>query len=111
MKGKGKIIAVICAVVAVIIVAVVAIVSINSKPATAPIVGKWKYDGSVDYVYTFNEDGSGDYSGMEFTYQTNGNKISIDYKSGGTFETEYEINGSTLNVKDSAGKDTLYKKV
>ena len=48
---------------------------------------------------------------MKFTYTTNGNKISIVYDGGGTFDTEYEINGDTLNVKDSGGNDTLYKKV
>lgn len=85
----------------------------NSKKAT--IVGSWKYDGA-DYTYTFNEDGTGDYSAagtkMEFTYTTEDNKISILY-TGNTapFETEYSIDGDTLNIIDSFGRDTLYKKV
>jgi uncharacterized protein (DUF2147 family) len=78
------------------------------------IVGSWKYEGG-DYTYTFKEDGTGDYSyygaKMEFTYKTEGNKLAITYNgSTAAFETEYSIDGDTLNVKDSFGKDTLYKK-
>ena len=79
-----------------------------------PIVGAWKSElGS--YTYHFNEDGTGDYSysttKMEFTYKTEGNKISILYNSSTVpFETEYSIDGDTLNVIDSFGNDTLYKK-
>lgn len=85
----------------------------NTKKNT--IVGSWKYDGA-DYTYTFNEDGTGDYNAagtkMEFTYKTEDNKISILY-TGNTapFETEYSINGDTLNIIDSFGSDTLYKRV
>ena len=45
------------------------------------------------------------------TYTADGNKLSILY-TGNTapFETEYSINGDTLNVKDSLGNDTLYTK-
>ena len=81
-----------------------------------PIVGSWKYEGG-GYTYTFNEDGTGKYefgsSAMEFTYETkDGNKLSILYKGSSVpFETEYEINGDSLNVKDSFGSDTIYKKV
>ena len=76
------------------------------------IVGSWKYD-SGDYVYTFNEDGTGSYNvygnDMLFTYTTEESKLSILY-NGNTapFETEYSINGKTLNIKDSFGNDTLY---
>lgn len=92
----------------------------NSKTETVntqnvdPIVGAWKSElGS--YTYHFNDDGTGDYSysntKMEFTYKTEGNKISILYNSStAPFETEYSIDGDTLNVIDSFGKDTLYKK-
>ena len=80
-----------------------------------PLVGSWKYQGG-NFTYTFNDDGTGTYdasgNNMEFTYKTDGNKISITY-TGNTaaFETEYSIDGDTLNVKDSLGNDTLYKKV
>jgi len=78
------------------------------------IVGSWKYPGA-DYTYTFNEDGTGTYDAagnkMEFTYELDGNKISILY-TGNTapFETEYEIKGDELNVIDSLGNDTIYKR-
>ena len=78
------------------------------------IVGSWKYEGA-DYTYTFNEDKTGEYNAagnkMEFTYELDGNKISILY-TGNTapFETEYEIKGDELNVKDSFGNDTIYKR-
>ena len=86
----------------------------DKKAASNTIVGTWKYDGG-DYTYHFNEDGTGDYSyystKMEFTYKTEGNKLSITCKgSTAAFETEYSIDGDTLNVKDSFGKDTLYKR-
>ena len=84
----------------------------SSNPA---IVGKWKYDHPSlgdSFVYTFNSDGTGNYTASgDFTYEINGNNIAITYNaSGATFETEFEINGDTLNVKDSAGNDTIYKK-
>lgn len=85
----------------------------DSKQSSNPIVASWKYDGSLDYTYTFKDDGTGSYNTMEFTYEIkDGNKISILYKGSTVpFETEYSINGDTLNVKDSLGRDTLYKKV
>ena len=84
----------------------------DKKPT---IIGSWKYEGA-DYTYTFNEDGTGDYNAygteMKFTYTTKDNNISILYDGNTSpFETEYSIDGDTLNVKDSFGKDTLYKKV
>ncbi len=83
----------------------------SKSSSSNPLVGSWKYNG-MDYTYTFNEDGTGSYSNMEFTYSTEGNQISILY-TGNTepFVTEYSIEGDTLNVKDSLGHDTLYKKV
>lgn len=78
------------------------------------LVGKWEYE-TGGYVYTFNEDGTGSYaiSGFEskFTYTTEGNKISILYEGNtAAFESEFEIDGDTLNVKDSLGNDTIYKR-
>lgn len=81
-----------------------------------PIVGSWKYEGG-GYTYTFNEDGTGKYelgtSVMEFTYEIKEeNKLSILYKNNTVpLETEYKIEGDTLNVIDSFGNDTIYKKV
>ena len=48
---------------------------------------------------------------MKCTYETDGDKISIMYEGNTVpFETTYSIDGDTLNVKDSFGEDTLYKK-
>lgn len=134
MSKNNKIILGICgAVVAIAAIVAVVVVVINnnnnnggnsggssSETRTNPIVGRWKYTDSdlgdlgVSFIYTFNADGTGNYdmSGtvMNFTYTTDGNRITITYDSG-PFETEYEINGNILNVKDSGGSDTLYKKI
>lgn len=91
----------------------------NSDANTDPfaIIGKWEFidpnASEIQFVYKFEEDGSGSYyaagTDMPFTYSLDGNRISIIYDSG-PFETEYEINGDVLNIKDSDGNDTLYKK-
>ena len=79
------------------------------------IVGTWEYN-TGGYTYTFNEDGTGNYAygetKMEFTYTASEDgKLSILY-SGNTaaFETTYTIDGNTLNIKDSFGSDTIYKR-
>lgn len=84
----------------------------DANKAKNTIVGTWKYENG-DYTYHFNEDGTGDYSyystKMEFTYKTEGEKLSITYKgSTAPFETTYNIDGDKLNIKDSFGKDTIY---
>ena len=76
------------------------------------IVGKWVHDDS--YTYTFNEDGTGNYDVgkvMKFTYKIDGNKITILYDGNNSaFETEFSIKDDVLNIKDSFGNDTLYKR-
>ena len=78
-----------------------------------PIIGKWAYGES--FIYTFNEDGTCSYDAagtmMKCTYTTDGDKLSILY-DGNTvpFETTFSIDGNTLNVKDSFGEDTIYKR-
>ena len=78
------------------------------------IVGSWKSKDYGDtYVYTFNEDGTGNYlvagSKMEFTYKIDGNKISITYNdSQSTFDSEYSIENNELDIIDSLGRDTYY---
>ena len=110
MKNTIKIIILI----AILVIAVFALTGCGSEK-TYTLVGSWKYDGA-DYTYTFNEDGTGNYDAagtkMEFTYTTEENKISILY-TGNTspFETQYSIEGDTLNIIDSFGSDTLYKRV
>ena len=78
------------------------------------IVGSWKYDGA-DYTYTFNEDGTGNYNSagtdMPFKYEISGKNISFFYDGDDiSFDTEFEINGNVLNVKDSNNEDVFYNK-
>ena len=90
----------------------------TDEPATdsekATIVGSWEYTGGT-YVYTFNEDGTGTYDTgsavMNFTYEATDTELSISYE-GNTSPTvlEYVLDGDTLNVKDSFGSDTVYKR-
>ena len=80
------------------------------------IVGKWKYKNGGKFIYTFNKDGTGTYevgkNVMKFTYKTDKDKLSILY-DGDTesFDTTYSIEKDILNVKDSLGEDTLYKRM
>ena len=75
------------------------------------IVGKWQSKDYSSYVYTFNDDGTGDYSGTKFTYTTEDNNISITYDgSTAAFKSTYEIKDNELIIKDSFGKDTVYTK-
>ncbi|MBQ9314377.1 MAG: hypothetical protein IJ220_05170 [Clostridia bacterium] len=91
----------------------------NDLKNVSSIVGDWKNDTYLPgytFIYTFNENGTGKYDTagtiMPFKYVVNGNKLSILYDGNDVpFETEFEINGNTLNVKDSAGKDTLYERI
>ena len=84
------------------------------------LVGTWKNDTTFkgyEFVYTFNSDGTGKYDAagtvMNFTYKTDGNKISFKYTDNdmATWDTTYSVDGKTLNIKDSNNEDTLYKKV
>ena len=51
------------AIVAIIIAAMLALTGCKNKKEEAkdPIIGAWKYENG-DYIYHFNEDGTGDYS-------------------------------------------------
>ena len=88
----------------------------NTEPQAISIVGKWKYDDpdlGDSFIYTFNADGTGNYTASgNFTYKIDGNNISIIYDaSGATFDTVFEVNGDRLNMIDSIGNDTFYKRV
>ncbi len=85
--------------------------------AVSEIVGSWKNDElGYEFIYTFNADGTGKYSimgsAMAFTYTLGDNKITITF-AGDTaaFETQYRLDGETLNIIDSLGNDTLYQKM
>ncbi len=78
------------------------------------IVGSWEYTFG-EYVYTFNEDKTGNYvykeTKMDFTYEDDGSKLSILY-TGNTMplELEYRIEGNKLIIKASFGTDVEYIK-
>ena len=81
------------------------------------LVGSWDFAELSGMVYTFNADGSGSYDMfgevMKFTYEADGSVLKITYTDEGVdepMELEYKIDGDTLNVKDSFGNDTLYKR-
>ena len=74
--------------------------------ADSALVGTWSY-GS--YVYTFNADGTGDYSGSALTWEDLGDKISILYDGfSSPMELEYSIDGDTLTIVDSFGEGVEY---
>ena len=81
------------------------------------LVGSWDYSELSGMIYTFNADGTGIYDifgeVLEFTYEADGAVLKITYTDEGVdepMELEYKIDGDTLNVKDSFGNDTLYKR-
>ncbi|MBQ3286289.1 MAG: hypothetical protein IJH40_11730 [Ruminococcus sp.] len=85
--------------------------------AETGLVGSWDYAELSGMVYTFNADGSGSYDMfgevMKFTYEADGSTLKITYIDEGVdaaTELEYAIDGDTLNVKDSLGNDTIYKR-
>ena len=88
----------------------------NSENAGADsVIGTWEYENG-GFTYDFKADGTGVYSfgdlgGMNFTYATADGILSIQYE-GNTEPTdlEYILDGDTLNIKDSFGSDTIYKR-
>ncbi len=86
----------------------------SKKSNDSSLVGSWEYE-TGGFTYVFNKDGTGKYdlgsSVMEFTWTTNGNKLSIFYEDTDVpFETTYKIDGKTLTIKDSLDEDVKYIK-
>ena len=90
----------------------------STDTAKNSIVGTWKYDKGLEYdadfSYTFNPDGTGklvdrlgnmDYN---FTYQLNGDKMIYTLEGANTKEYPYSINGNTLLVVDSKGRNIYH---
>ena len=77
------------------------------------IIGNWEYEEG-GFVYTFNANGTGIYDAfgqiMNFTYTADGAVLSITYEGSPAVELEYELDGDTLNIKDSFGNDTIYNR-
>ena len=81
------------------------------------LVGSWDYAELSGMVYTFNANGTGSYDMfgevMNFTYEADGSTLKIIFTDEDVdvpTELAYTIDGDTLNVKDSLGNDTIYKR-
>ena len=95
------------AIAAVMIIALVILTGCGSSKGT--IVGDWVYENG-GYTYHFNEDGTGTYMDtMKLTYTEDNGKVKITFEGmDNSLEGTWE--GDTLNVKDSFGSDTIYKR-
>ena len=87
----------------------------GSNAGADSIIGTWEYvDGG--FTYEFKADGTGVYGfgnlgGMNFTYATQDGILSIQYEGNAEpTDLEYILDGDTLNIKDSFGSDTIYKR-
>ena len=84
----------------------------TSDKITADIVGVWKAkEGSNEYVFTFNSDGTGKYEAggatMDLDYTVKGDEITVKF-SGYDIEaikSKYSINGDKLKFNDSEGNE------
>ena len=81
------------------------------------LVGSWDFAALSGMVYTFNADGTGSYDMfgevMHFTYEADGSTLKLTFTDEDVdvpTELAYTIDGDTLNVKDSLGNDTIYKR-
>ena len=81
------------------------------------LVGSWDFAELSGMVYTFNADGTGSYNMfgevMNFTYEADGSTLKLTFTDEDVdvpTELAYTIDGDTLNVKDSLGNDTIYKR-
>lgn len=85
-----------------------------AKVEDKDIIGTWEFEPG-GFTYTFNDDGTGKYEVvgglMTFSYEADGSKLTLNYDDGlPSAELEYSIDGDTLNIRDSAGNDTIYHK-
>lgn len=110
MKATKKIVSVIC----VMMIALSALAFTGCGKDKNSIVGEWVYKSNdSEYVYIFNEDGTGCYSAWgintDLTYEIDGENISISY-SGNAFPSKYgyKINKKELTLKDSYGIEVIY---
>ena len=86
----------------------------TEAPAVArTLVGSWYHE--MGYTYIFREDKTGEYlvDGYDepfwvFTYETDGDKLTM-YEDGSLLmETKYTIDGDTLIIEDSFGEKVYY---
>ncbi len=78
------------------------------------VIGTWEYEyGGFTYIFKDDRTGSYDFAGtsMEFTYTVEEGKLSFLYTGNAEpLVLDYELDGDTLNVIDSFGSDTIYKR-
>ena len=79
------------------------------------LVGSWAAETMTDFVYTFNEDGTGDYAmgteKKELTFKVADGKLEILFKGNtAPFKTPVKIEGNKFTIKDSSDKDVVYIK-
>ena len=86
----------------------------TKAPATVrTLVGSWRHE--MGYTYVFRSDKTGEYlvDGNDepfwaFTYETDGDKLTM-YEDGSLLmETKYTIDGDTLIIEDSFGEKVNY---
>lgn len=87
----------------------------DADASASDLVGSWDYAEISGFVYTFNADGTGTYDVlgeiMNFKYTADGSTIKFTYEdlvTDAPMELEYEIDGDTLNIKDSLGVTQEY---
>ena len=79
-----------------------------------PLAGTWKYRYSDTFTYTFSEDGTGVYDKMgtpvPFVYQFASGKLTIRFldTKGSVVTHECFLSGSSMNIKDQLGGDSIY---
>lgn len=118
MKTTKKVISALC-----IIMIAVATLTLagcgkkDEKSEKVTLVGTWEYTrgSGSSYAYIFKEDKTGAYSvygsEMPFTYEDDGEKVTILYDGNTISNTfEYRIEGNKLIIKDSFGNDVEYTK-
>ena len=86
----------------------------EAAASNAGIVGTWEYEYG-GFTYTFKDDGTGTYDifgdEMNFTYTITDTEVSIQFEGeDASSHLEYTLNGDVLNIKDSAGNDTIYNR-
>ena len=87
----------------------------GSDKKDATLVGSWVSEDISDAIYTFNEDGSGDYeyfgTKMKFTYEDDGKAVTLKYENA-TEENVFTnpIKGDKLEIEDSFGDKVIYIK-
>lgn len=80
------------------------------------VIGKWRaIETDNEYYYIFNKDKTCSYemlvARLDCTYEDDGEKLTILYKGNETAKSfYYHFDGSTLIIKDDAGRDNKFIK-